>query len=302
MTELEPIPVISNILRIEKSESRNLGSNKGCPGCVYHDDEQKEKLTMRIIRMLPAVLLTLLLAVFGPAMAFAQGGQAAQSFTLHPGGKATITYEAYCTDFGLKFPTMLQAPNAVADDKVRGALAYIQSNNISADENKALEAQYGIWQLRGASGSPAGGDVAKAVVDAGNTAPANPQGTSVLDAIKAGQVKLTLGTWGPIGNKVPIGNASDNFYGRGELTIENTSQQVLTLYMPVGTLFPPNTAGEQTMAAYATNVQVNDPQQNQLGQLPNTADGSQGGEWLLFVGALALIIAGFSLRLRPNRK
>jgi len=124
----------------------------------------------------------------------------------------------------------------------------------------------------------------------------------VLDAINGGQVKLTLGTWGPIGNKVPIGNASDNFNGRGELTIENTSQQALTLYMPVGTLFPPNTAGEQAMAAYPTNVQVNDPQQNQPGQLPNTADGGRGGEWLLVVGALALYIAGLFLRLRPSRR
>lgn len=259
---------------------------------------------MRITRVIQAVLLALLLAVWAPAMAFAQTGQAAQSFTLQPGGRATITYEAYCTDFGLKFPTTLQAPNAVADDKLRGALAYIQANNLSADENKALEAQYGIWQLRGATGSPAGGDVAKSVVTAGNTPPATPQGTSVLDAVKAGQVKLTLGTWGPIGNKVPIGNASDNFYGRGELTIENTSQQALTLYMPVGTLFPPNTTGEQTMAAYATNAQVSNPQQNQQsqpGQLPNTADGGSGGEWLLFAGALGLVIAGLCLRLRPNQ-
>ena len=259
---------------------------------------------MRIIRVSQTMLLTLLLAFWGHGMAFAQSAQAAQSFTLQPGGKATITYEAYCTDFGLKFPTTLQAPNAVAEDKVRGALAYIQSNNISADENKALEAQYGIWQLRGATGSPAGGDVAKAVVNAGNTPPATPQGTSVLDAVKAGQVKLTLGTWGPLGNKVPIGNASDNFYGRGELTIENTSQQALTLYMPVGTLFPPNTAGEQTMAAYTTNVQASNPQQNQQnqpGQLPNTADGTHSSEWLLLAGALALLIAGLFFRLRPNQ-
>lgn len=253
---------------------------------------------MRINRVFQSVSLALLLAVFGPAIAFAQ---TSQGFTLQPGGKATITYEAYCTDFGLKFPTTLQAPNAVAEDKVRGALAYIQSNNISADENKALEAQYGIWQLRGATGSPAGGDVAKAVVTAGNTTPANPQGTSVLEAVKAGQVKLTLGTWAPIGNKVAIGNATDNFYGRGNLTIENTSNQAITLYMPVGMLFPPNVAGEQTMAAYASNVQVNNPQQSQPQQLPTTADGDAGNAGILVAGALGLIVAGLALQLRLSR-
>ena len=48
-----------------------------------------------------------------------------------------------------------------------------------------------------------------------------------------------------IGLVRPLGAASDNFYGRGQMTIANTSQQVLTLYVPVGALFPPTTAGEQ---------------------------------------------------------
>jgi hypothetical protein len=180
------------------------------------------------------------------------GATAAQttsaSFTLQPGGKATITFEAFCTNFGLKFPQAIQAPNAVGQDKIRGALAYIQSNNLAADPAKALEAQYAIWQLSGATGSPAGGADAKAVVAAAATAPANPSGTSVVDAVKANQVKVTLASWQPIGNKVQLGSAMDNFYGRGTLTVENTSQQALTLAMPVGTLFPPVTAGEQTMA------------------------------------------------------
>jgi LPXTG-motif cell wall-anchored protein len=198
----------------------------------------------------------------------------------------------------------LQAPNAAADNNVRGALAYIQQNNLSADENKALEAQYGIWQLRGATGSPAGGDVAKAVVNAGNTPPAAPQGTSLLDAAKAEQIRLTLGTWGPIGNPVPIGSASDNFYGRGNLTVENTSQQALTLYTPIGMLFPPNTAGEQTMAAYSTNTQVSNPQQSvqQPNQLPNTGAGDTSPSWLFMVAAAGLLLGGSLLRLRAARR
>jgi hypothetical protein len=267
---------------------------------------------MRIVRLMGVVALVALALSIGGGAALAQTSQA-QTFTLQPGGRATVTYEAYCTDFGQKFPTTLQAPNAMAEDKVRGALAYIQQNNLSADENQALEAQYGIWQLRGATGSPAGGDVAKAVVNAGNTAPATPQGTSVLDAVKSGQVKLTLGTWAPIGQPVAIGSATDNFYGRGELTIENTSQQALTLYMPVGTLFPPATAGEQTMAAYATNVQVTNPQPTpqptqataggqQPQSLPNTADGDGGVSWLVFAGALVLIAVGYTFRAGMRRR
>ncbi|MBK9714120.1 MAG: hypothetical protein IPO81_22870 [Kouleothrix sp.] len=266
---------------------------------------------MRFVRIIGAVALAVVASAFG-GVALAQTGQGAQSFTLQPGGTATVTFEAFCTNFGQAFPTSIQAPNGVADAKVAGALAYIQSNNLAADQSQALEAQYGIWQAQGATGSPAGGTTAQAVAGAATAAPASPQGTSLLDAAQSGQVRVTLSSWQPVGNKVQIGNASDNFYGRGTLTVENTSQQALTLYMPVGTLFPPATAGDQTMAGYATSTQVTNPQptpqptaqaaQGQPQQLPNTGDGGAGASWLVFAGGLALIAAGYSIRTRMRRR
>lgn len=260
---------------------------------------------MRSTRFGAIVAVALALLAFGSSAALAQTGQGAQTFTLQPNGTATVTFEAFCTNFGQKFPLSVQAPNAVAPDKIRGALAYIQSSNLSADTNKALEAQYAIWQLSGATGSPAGGADAQAVVSAGNTAPANPQGTSVIDAAKSGQVTVSVASWQPIGDKVPIGAATDNFYGRGTLTIQNTSQQALTLYMPLGALLPPANAGEQTMAAYATNTQVSNPQptaQSQPQQLPNTGAGNSSASWLLFAGGLALIAAGATLHRQMYRR
>jgi hypothetical protein len=248
---------------------------------------------MRIVRSIGVLLIIGMFSLAGRS-AFAQTTPA--TFTLQPGGMATITFEAFCTDFGLKFPQAIQAPNAVGSDKIRAALAYIQNNNLAADPAKALEAQYAIWQLSGATGSPAGGADASAVVAAAATAPAATQGTSVVDAAKANQVKVTLASWQAIGDKVPIGSAMDNFYGRGTLTVENTSQQAVTLAMPVGTLFPPVTAGEQTMAGYATNVQVSNPQAAQAPQqLPNTSGGSTS--LALLLGALLLFGAGGVLRL-----
>lgn len=263
---------------------------------------------MFIRRLIAAALLS---AGFAASVA---GGtvhaQAPATFTIEPGGTATISYEAFCTNFGQKFPTTLQAPNAVAPAALQGGLAYIQTNNLGANEQQALEAQYGIWQLAGATGSPQGGDVAKAVANAGKNAPSTPQGTSLLDAVKNNQVKLTLGTWTPVGNPVQIGSATDNFYGRGTLTVQNTSQQRLTLYMPVGTLFPPNTAGEQTMAAYATKADVVNPQptaqptaqsagssgnQQQPSRLPSTGAADALTPLLLF-GALGLLVLGGIVR------
>jgi hypothetical protein len=248
---------------------------------------------MRIVRLIGVLLAIVIFGMAGRS-AFAQTNPA--TFTLQPGGTATITFEAFCTNFGQKFPQAIQAPNGVGSDKVRAALAYIQSNNLASDPAKALEAQYAIWQLSGATGSPAGGADAKAVVAAAATAPASTQGTSIVDAVKANQVKATLASWQPIGDKVQIGSAMDNFYGRGTLTVENTSQQVVTLAMPVGTLFPPVTAGEQTMAGYATNVQVSNPQAAQAPQqLPNTSGGTTS--LALLLGALLLFGAGGALRL-----
>jgi len=248
---------------------------------------------MRHIRWM-GVLLIVGMFSFVSHSAFAQTAPA--TFTLQPGGKATITFEAFCTNFGQKFPQTIQAPNAVGSDKIQGALAYIQSNNLAADPAKALEAQYAVWQLSGATGSPAGGADAKAVVAAAATAPASASGTSVVDAAKANQVKVTLVSWQPIGDKVQLGSAMDNFYGRGTLTVENTSQQVVTLTMPAGTLFPPVTAGEQTMAGYATNTQVSNPQATSAPQqLPNTSGGT--ASLALLLSALLLLGAGSALRL-----
>jgi hypothetical protein len=208
---------------------------------------------MRVVRFIGALMVAALIIV-GVRVTQAQG-TSVSSFTLPAGGTATISFTAFCTNFGQKFPTAIQAPNALAPDKIRAALAYIQAQNLYSDPQQALEAQYAIWQLAGATGSPTGGATAQQVVQNATTAPANPQGTSLLDAVTSNQVSVALASWAPIGQPVPLGNATDNFYGQGTVTVRNNTQQSLTLFMPVGALFPPGTAGDQTMAGFATNVQ-----------------------------------------------
>ncbi len=78
--------------------------------------------------------------------------------------------------------------------------------------------------------------------------------------------------------------ASDNFYGRGQFTVTNTSTQELTRFMPVGTLFPSVNPAQQTMAGYATDIQVSNSQQAPQ-QLPAAGDGTSGAALLLFVFA-----------------
>lgn len=206
---------------------------------------------------------------------------------LAAGGTATITFVAYCTEFGKFFPQTITAPNGqLAPNQVRAALAYIDQQGYTADEAKALEANIAIWQVAGASRLPPGGDVTKAVVANATAAPANPAGISLLDAAAAGQVRMTLADWAPIGDKVQILSATDNFYGRGTLTVENTSTQALELYMPVGTLFPGNEARFQQVGGFATAVQVQNP------QLPATSEGVTSPLALLLAGACGALALG----------
>jgi hypothetical protein len=95
-----------------------------------------------------------------------------------------------------------------------------------------------------------------------------------------------MNSWSPIGNKVDLGALTDNFYGKGELTLENTSQEALTLAMPVGTVFQTPDADSQNMVGYATNVQVNNP----ASTLPETGlfDGSPTFVLLLAAGYFML--------------
>jgi LPXTG-motif cell wall-anchored protein len=234
-----------------------------------------------------ALVIAVLGLSFKPQSTYAA---ASQPFTLQPGGVATITFEAYCTEFGKFFPQTIVEPNGqLASDPIRAALVYIDQQGYSADEAQALEANYAIWQLAGATRAPAGGDITKDVIANATTPPADPAGTSVLEAASAGQVKLTITSWAAIGPKVQILSATDNFYGRGTMTVENTSQQALSLYMPVGTLFPGDEARFQLVGGYATDVQVTNP------QLPATGEADQAPIATLLAAAAGLLALGIGM-------
>jgi hypothetical protein len=228
-----------------------------------------------MVRAAGAVALLALLGIQG---AFAQtggGAQGAQSFTLQPGGTATITFEAFCAQFGEDFPASVQAPASTAPNNVRAALNYARTQGLIGSDQQALQVQYALWQLLGAVDSPRGEQAAQDIVaQAGTTPPASPAGAqSVIEAAQAGQVRLAVTQWQAIGQPVQITQtATDNFYGRGTLTVENTGQQPLTLYVPIGAVFPAVNQAEQDMVGYATNVETSDPP---VGQAQATAAPTQ---------------------------
>ena len=233
-------------------------------------------------RFIPVIALLALGSLVAAPAARAQAPQA--SFQLGPGQVATITFEAFCVEFGKFFPETIVEPKGVAPEPIRAALAYVQQKGLAADPATAFEANLAIWKLAGASRAPAGGAVAQDVLQNGTTPPADPQGTSIVDAAAAGDVRLTLVGWQASGDKVQILSASDHFYGRGTLTVENISQQTLTLYMPIGTLFPGNEARFQTVGGYAVDVQTP--------RLPQTGGEVEPPLGALLLLSLALLAAG----------
>lgn len=244
------------------------------------------------------------IAMFAVLATFAWGGSAAaqntkanQAFTLAPGGKATIDFESFCIDYGKKFPDQVGLPPSnVADPAVTGALNNALTKGYTG--NNAREVQFAIWKARGATGAPQPGNVGNEISQ-NLQQPGAPQGaTSILDAIKNNQVKLTAGSWSGIGEKLTINGTQDFFQGRGQLQVENTSGQQLSLYMPIGTVFPAPTPEFQSMAGYATNVSVNNPAPTQSQSLPETGFTDQVADnmWFLVLYGIGVVMAGVFIR------
>ncbi len=217
---------------------------------------------MWLRRFMIALLAAMLLCGVDGRPADAQSSSA---FTVPPGGRVLVRFEAYCLDFGGTFPPAILAPSAaagLAPANVRAALNYIQSHR-PADTQAALQAQYAIWRLQGVTSVPKGSDAVAQGTPV--TDPANAQ-SIIAAGLSNGQWSLEVAGWAPLSQPVQItAGVSDYFYGAGQVMIKNNTQQQLSLYMPVGVIFPPASSGHQRMAGYPTGVQIV--------RLPNTAGG-----------------------------
>ncbi len=247
----------------------------------------------KLVRLLAATFALLVMISIAGRVQAAPALKGQDTFKLEPGGTATIIFESFCIDYGKKFPTAVGLPpTTVADANVVGAINYALSKDYTT--SAAKEVQFAIWQARGAQGSPATGTQGDEVTKNATMTMAAPAGaTSIIDALKDNRLKATAGTWSGIGDKVTIGTETSNFQGRGELKIENASQETLTLYMPNGTVFPAPAAEFQSMAGYLTDVQVSNPQ-----RLPDTGMLTMDGTSLMLLGMLAVSIAALGWAVR----
>lgn len=251
-------------------------------------------MRLRLGVMLLAVLAA---ALVWSGSASAQNNQANAPFVLAPNGKATIDFESFCIDYGKRFPDRVGLPpSSVADAAVVGVLSNALSQG--ATSSNPREVQFAIWQARGASGAPQPGDLGRQLAQ-NIQPPTPPQGaTSLIDALNNDQITVTAGSWQGIGEQLTINNFQDYFQGRGQITIENISDQQLTLYMPIGTVFPAPAAEFQNMAGYATNVAVDNPET----MLSDTGISDWNNTQLLLAVFLALDIAAMGLLIQRRSR
>src|SRR5262245_43081484 len=111
----------------------------------------KRGTTMWLRRLTTVLLAALLFAGMGGRAAQAQTSAA---FTVPPGGRVLISFEAFCLDYAGMFPRALATPSAssgLPPPNVRAAMNYLQGHR-PADTAAALQAQYAIWNLQGVPG------------------------------------------------------------------------------------------------------------------------------------------------------
>jgi len=213
-----------------------------------------EKFSTRVARGASALTLTLGLVLSLVAYPVASSASTdyqapsqatAQTITVPAGGTATITGRAFCLDYGKAFPTGSVTAQDLGADNVREALNYAITKDYTS--GNAQQVELAIWNLRDNTWHVSPHDIGSEIVTNATAAnmPAQGTGTSLVDAVKGGQLTATA-TFTP--------QTADEFYGDGQITLKNSGSSDVTVYMPVGVVFSDGNSADQTLLAYQLSV------------------------------------------------
>lgn len=221
------------------------------------------------------LLLVALLALFlTPLSTLAQGATeptlAEVSVTIPANGETTISFQAYCLDFGEPFPTAFGTPSSrAADDVLRVVKTALLDG--TADEDP-LALQLSIWSLR--EGETLKGlypnldseieSAAQALLDKSESATvaalSTDRGTALDAALKAGTVSVTSSDFKFVDS--PVAHPEDRpYHGEGTMTIKNLTSAEVTIYYPVGMVLTAQNPREQDVVTYATELETQPIQQ-----------------------------------------
>lgn len=149
-----------------------------------------------------------------------------------PGAQVEVPIFGFCLDYGLPFPGAALAPQELAPDQVRQAIAYaVEKGYVTTDP---WQTQLAVWRFtEGAKIDEEHGAVADEIIAFVESGPPLPEGDSAAvllpDAIAQGLVSATLSDF------ANVSPPEFFFIGSGTLMLTNLTDQVLEVLIPYGT-------------------------------------------------------------------
>ncbi len=196
-------------------------------------------------------IAVLALVSYGGFIAYAGGMGPVESCAIIPSGdSAILNFHAFCIDYGKNFPEELNPPAGLAEDGVRSAIYCGYENDYTL--KNFYQVQLAIWHQ--VDGTWYDEDRALAEeIDACASEYIPPidlvsPGIPLHKALDEGLVKITYLKWEAIED--PKGRLDWEYYGVGQMKIENLTDEKLTVHLAYGTVLPPKSEDEQNMAAF----------------------------------------------------
>ena len=257
------------------------------------------------------VLLSLVFSLLvSPHVSLAQGADpttaklAETSVTIPANGKADISFQGYCLDFGEPFPTSFGEPGSRASDDVLKVVKTALLDG-SADEDP-LTVNLAIWTLREDKTidelyptiDEDKADKVNDLLARSEKATVEPlatdRGIALDKAIADGQVEVSSADFNA-DEAAPLAVEEDEghpYHGSGTMTITNLTDQEITIYYAFGTVLKAENTAQQDLVTYSTELE-SQPLMPVTGFAP-LASTTAPILAVLGIGLMGLSIAGYA--------
>lgn len=206
------------------------------------------------LRWLHALALLILLGgLLGPTLLDPPPAEAAfgnRRYTVPANGTLEVIIRGFCLDKPRHFPgAFLEPSDHQVQDDVLKTFAFSVAKGYA--RKQIYQTQLALWYLRDhqwfneTANPPRPRDIAQEIVRQGLTSPLREKPTdapTLIEAVQSGAIKAEVNDFHA---------TTENYEGEGTLVLTNLTDQPVTLYITVGTVFKAATEGEQRMITWA---------------------------------------------------
>jgi hypothetical protein len=177
------------------------------------------------------------------------------TFTIPAGETITLDVSAFCLEFGEPFPARVSLTADKASINVRRVMKAAALTGAIQDE--VLQTQLAIWRAVEGDWSVDEDEAEFALASAlftasskQNTAPLDAQGLPLNAALRSGAVEVEVVEWEAL-NAEQLEDGDEPYYGLATLSLKNTSDEDLDLYVPLGLVLASDDEDAQDMGIAA---------------------------------------------------